>query len=240
MAAATVADLRLRTAEDHGGVDLALAARAERDPEVAGHAHDAPAAGAVDADDLQHVGAGAVERLALAGVGADREHPPGAAVTEAGGVHAERGPPAADDLPGRSDGEGDVAAGGDDRDGRALPRACRRRGRHRAGAAAARALRAAAALGGGRPAEVAPGIQPRHEGREGCRRPGDGDAGGVGATRPPMSRPAGADAADDVAAPEPASAVQAPSARATASGATSATAVERRAAGRGGKITGPR
>ena len=171
--------LGLRAAEDHGGVDLALAARGQRDPQVAGHAHDAPAACPVHADDLQHVGPGAVQRLALAGVGADREHPPGAAVTEAGGVHAERGPPAADDLPRRSDGEGDVVAGGDDRDGRALPRARRRRGRHRPRCRGSSCREGGSSARGGRPAEVAPGIQPRHEGREGGRRPGDGDAGGV-------------------------------------------------------------
>ena len=59
------AHLRARAAEHHGRVDLALAAGRQRDPQVAGHAHDAAATFAVDADDLEHVGAGALERLAL-------------------------------------------------------------------------------------------------------------------------------------------------------------------------------
>ena len=89
-------------------------------------------------------------------------------------------PPAADDLPRRSDGQGHVVAGGDDGDGRAHPRPHLRRGvdRTRRGLARRERLRRG---GGGRMREVASGIQGGDERGERRRRPADVDTRGRGA-----------------------------------------------------------
>ena len=139
-----------------------------------------PPPGAVDADDLEHVGAGALEWLARARVGPDRQDPARSA-SQARLRDAERGPPAADDLPGRSDGERDVVAGRDDGDGGAHPRPDLRRRRDGTGGPLAW-LERRSRRGGGRMREVAARVHRADERGEGCRRPGDLDPGGRGRT----------------------------------------------------------
>jgi len=108
------------------------------------------------------------------------------------------------------------------------------------GAPAARAARAAAALAEADPPRSLPAYSLVTRDERAAGAPVTVTPAAVGAPTPDEPPEAGTDAADDVAAPEPASEVQAPSATAAASGATRATAVERRRAGRGGRITGPR
>ena len=104
-----------------------------------------------------------------------REHPARAALAEARRRDTERGPPAADDLPRRSDGEGHVLARGHDGDGRAHPRPDLGGGGHRAGRRPARLERRSRG-GGGRMREVASGIHGRDERGQRRRRPAHPDA----------------------------------------------------------------
>ena len=138
----------------------------------------------VDADDLEHVGPGAVRGWPLRASDPMREHPARAAVAEARRRDAQGGPPAADDLPRRSDGEGDVLARGHDGDGRAHPRPDALAAAVTGPVAGLRALSAAAAVGEDVCVRSPPAYSRRDERGQRRRRPAHPDARGGRGGRP--------------------------------------------------------